>query len=120
MKKVIVATSAIMACTVMTTSAVAGDYVDNYDNHKRDVFGEHFPDTAQYITPILDIRYRYEFIDQDKKKDARASTLRSRVDFETKKYEGFSLLVEGEHVEVIGNDLYYSTVNGKSKYARLH
>ena len=59
-------------------------------------------------------RYRYELVDQDGfTSDAKASTLRSRLGFETGDLYGFSMLAEVEDVQEIGNDLYNNTLNGR-------
>ena len=89
------------------------------DKEKTDLFKEYAPSLSDYITPLFDINYRYEFVDQYSKKNADASTFSTRFGFETKKYRGFQFLVEGEHVGLLGNDTYYSTVNGKSKFAKV-
>ncbi len=46
--------------------------------------------------------------------NARASTLRTTIGFETLSYEGFSVLVEAEYVAVIDNDVYNSAEGGSS------
>jgi len=64
-----------------------------------------------------DFRYRYEFIDQESKpENARASTLRSRLRFNTGEYDGFSALIEGANVLAIGSERYNSTANGLVEY----
>ena len=65
----------------------------------------------------LDFRYRFEFVDQENfDKDAEASTLRSRITFESGKVSGFSALAEIDNVTVIGSERYNSTVNGNTEY----
>ena len=62
----------------------------------------------------LDFRYRLESVDQDPfSRDATASTLRSRLNYQTGELRGFSAFVEADNVTVIGDDdAYNSTVNG--------
>lgn len=62
----------------------------------------------------LEFRYRLESVDQDPfSRDATASTLRSRLNYQTGELRGFSALVEADNVTVIGDDdAYNSTVNG--------
>ena len=61
----------------------------------------------------LQLRYRYENVDEDGfSKQARASTLRTVLGYETAPLSGFSALIEFEDVSVIGNDLYNDTLNG--------
>lgn len=65
----------------------------------------------------LDARYRFEYVDQDGLPgDAKASTLRTRLGYETGKFRNFSALIEAENVSVIGNDSYNNTINGKTQY----
>jgi hypothetical protein len=64
-------------------------------------------------TPILDMRLRAEFVDQDGLPNtAQAVTLRTRLGYETPAWKGFKALVEGENVAALAED-YNSTLNGK-------
>lgn len=62
----------------------------------------------------LDFRYRFETVDQEPfSKDANASTLRSRVNYQTADWKGLSAFVEADNISVIGDDEgYNSTTNG--------
>lgn len=65
----------------------------------------------------LDLRYRYEGVDQDGfSEDASASTLRSRLSASSGAYHGFTGLLEFDNVTEIGPDDYNSTANGKTQY----
>ena len=65
----------------------------------------------------LDMRYRYEYVDEDGFDDeAKASTLRSKAAFQSARYEGFSFLGELSNVSYIGADDFNSTENGKKQY----
>ncbi|MEH6608546.1 MAG: alginate export family protein [Halioglobus sp.] len=65
----------------------------------------------------FDFRYRYEFVDDENfSKDAKASTLRSRLTFASAAYRGFSFLTEFDDVSTIGSDNYNSTANGNGEY----
>ena len=69
-----------------------------------------------WITPILEGRLRYEFVDQvGPPKEANAVTARVRFGAQTRSYYGFSALVEGEWVQGL-NRSYNSTTNGRSMY----
>ena len=57
-----------------------------------------------WITPLLDIRARYEYADVDGKDPSTAFTFRERLGLKTKAWNGFSALVEGEFTEVVGSD----------------
>ena len=61
----------------------------------------------------LDLRYRYEFVDQDGfEKDAHASTLRTRLAYRSSDFRNFSILIQFDDLRPVGNDLYNSTRNG--------
>ncbi len=63
----------------------------------------------------LKARYRYEFVDQaGLPKNARASTLSTRVGVESGFFHGFRAGVEGEFVVEIGPDDFNNTINGKT------
>lgn len=64
----------------------------------------------------LDFRYRLETVDQAGfDRDATASTLRSRLNYQSGDWRGLSTFVEADNVAVIGDDEgYNSTTNGVS------
>jgi len=63
--------------------------------------------------PIIDVRYRYENVDQAGfADDANASTLRTRLGYQTGRLFDTEVLVEFENVVNIGRDNYNSTTNG--------
>jgi Alginate export len=65
----------------------------------------------------FNFRYRYEYVDDDaKSRNAKASTLRSRLTFASAAYKGFSFLTEFDDVTAIGDDNYNSTANGNIDY----
>jgi alginate export protein len=65
----------------------------------------------------VDFRYRYEYVDENGFDDeAKASTLRSLLTFESAQYAGFSLLTQLANVAYIGPDDFNSTENGKTQY----
>ena len=66
---------------------------------------------------LLDMRYRYEFVDDDMfTEDAKASTLRTRLGYKTGNYHDFFVLGEFQDVTIIGSDRYNSTANGKIQF----
>ena len=68
--------------------------------------------------PILDLRYRYEHVDQDNAlNNANAQTIRTRVGFQTGKWYGLSALVEADNVSRIGDASYNSLRNGQTDYS---
>ena len=72
---------------------------------------------TQAVTPYADIRYRLELVDQDGlAEQAAASTLRVKAGVKTAEWHGFSAVVEGEAIVVLGETSYNDTVNGKTTY----
>jgi hypothetical protein len=67
--------------------------------------------------PVLDVRYRYEHVDQDGvPKNANANTVRTRAGFETGRFYGFGAGFDVEWVEAIGSEKFNNTINGKTQY----
>jgi hypothetical protein len=74
------------------------------------------PADPAVIKPLIDIRTRWENVDQDGfAQSANAGTLRARLGFETAKFLQTSLLAEGEFLWAFQED-YNSTTNGKTQY----
>lgn len=68
-------------------------------------------------TPYIDARYRFEHVDQHGfSKDAKASTLRTKLGYKTGTLYDFSAVMEVENVTEIGGQPYNDTVNGKTAY----
>jgi hypothetical protein len=60
-------------------------------------------------------RYRYENVDQDNfDKDANASTLRSRISFQTAAWQDLTLMLELDDIRSLGDESYNSTRNGNT------
>jgi hypothetical protein len=65
----------------------------------------------------LDLRYRYESVEQDDKPlTAGANTLRLRLNLATGSVNGFSALAEFDHVQAIGGEHHDDTRNGLVNY----
>ncbi len=63
----------------------------------------------------LILRYRYELVDQEGfTKDAHASTLRTRLSYESPDFSDFGFLIEFDGLRPVGNDLFNSTRNGNT------
>ncbi|MEE4191297.1 MAG: alginate export family protein [Halieaceae bacterium] len=68
-------------------------------------------------TVELDLRYRFEWVDQDGFDDeAEASLLRSRITLKSAPLYGFTALLEADDVTNIGPNDYNSTENGKTEF----
>ncbi len=65
----------------------------------------------------LNLRYRFEYVEQGGfAQDARASTLRAALGYGTDGWHGLSAYLGVQGVLAIGNDLYNSTVNGRTGF----
>jgi hypothetical protein len=79
--------------------------------------GEGAGDFLREGTASLDLRYRFENVEQDDKSEAAdASTLRLRLDLASGDVGGFSGLLQADHIEAIGDVRYDDTRNGELEY----
>ena len=70
--------------------------------------------------PILQIRARYEDVDQANfKTSAQAYTVRTHLGWQTGAWNGLSGLIELSNVQGIGVEHYNTTVNGKTGYPTI-
>jgi hypothetical protein len=68
--------------------------------------------------PTVDVRYRYEHVDQDNAlNNANAQTVRTRIGYQTGKWYGLSALLEADNVSRIGDASYNSLRNGQTDYS---
>ena len=70
-------------------------------------------------TILLDVRARYEAVEQTGKLDAEATTVRTRLGWQSPQWRGFTALIEGENIVGIGADNYNSGLNGNTAYAAI-
>ena len=67
--------------------------------------------------PVLDLRYRFEYVDQDGfSRNARANTLRTRAGLETGRFYGLGAGFDFEWILGIGEENYNDTVNGNTDF----
>ena len=65
----------------------------------------------------FDARLRYEYVDQiGLPNNANATTLRSKVNFHTKKFIGLAALIEVENITDLFGGEFNNTINGKTTY----
>jgi len=67
----------------------------------------------------INVRYRYEGVDDSVNKDAKASTLRTRLGFTTSDKFDLSAHVDFEQITRAGPPDYNSTKNGQTAYAKV-
>ena len=66
----------------------------------------------------VDLRYRYEHVDQDNAlANANAQTLRTRLSVQSGKWYGLSTLIEADNVSRLGDDSYNNTRNGQKNFS---
>ncbi len=74
-------------------------------------------DAFMHGKPHIDIRYRYEFVDQDGLPEkAHASTIRTRLGYTSDTYHHLFGRIELENVAQIGGDDYNDTRNGRTDH----
>ncbi len=80
-----------------------------------DLFAETLKGDWGQIT--FDLRYRYEYVDQDGLDSAKGDPIRLRLGYLTPKYAGFQAFAEFEGSTPVFTDDYNDTTNGKTNYA---
>ena len=79
--------------------------------------GEDIRDLVLKGKPVLDLRYRFELVDQDNlSEDAKAHTVRTRAGFETGRFHGLGAGADFEWIEALGSERFNSTVNGRTQF----
>ncbi len=82
--------------------------------HAGDTLGDAFGEG----TPVLDVRGRFESVDDDLfAKDAAALTLRARLGFRTAAWRGFSAYADVEGIQGAGK--YNDSANGETQYPTI-
>ncbi|WP_372796356.1 hypothetical protein [Pontiella sp.] len=71
-----------------------------------------FDSTNNAAIPMLDVRTRYEYGDQDGLEKSNAGTVRARIGLQSQDYSGFSGLVEFEATRAIDTQGYNALVMG--------
>ncbi len=103
---VVMAATAALGIAVWAPASAAenfgSDIVDSFKNGEFDV----------------NLRYRYEFVDQSDngKRDANASTLRTRLVFRTAKWNDLDITINMDDVRPIVANNFNDTRNGKTQY----
>lgn len=62
--------------------------------------------SGDWITPLIDIRTRYEYADIDGSDPSHAWTFRERLGLKTTAWNGFSALIEGEFSQAVIDDYH--------------
>lgn len=66
---------------------------------------------------LLNIRYRFEYVDQDgRPKNAKAHTVRTKLGYETAPFYDLSALLEIENSVTLGGESFNNTVNRKTQF----
>jgi hypothetical protein len=99
MKKTTLCFTVLTACGAMSVPAMAADSLS---------------DAIKNGESNISARLRYEDVDQDGKSGTDATTLRSRLNYKTADYKGFTAFVELDHVLALGSEHYNTAPNDKS------
>ena len=79
--------------------------------------GEDIRDLVLKGKPVLDLRYRFEFVDRDNlSEEAKAHAVRIRAGFETGRFHGLGAGADFEWIEALGSERFDSTVNGRTQF----
>ena len=109
MRRVAIVVSCCVGLGVLSQAAWAQDRKAGVD----DVSVRAGQGAIEWIEPTADLRYRYEFVDQDGfDQDAHASTMRARLGIRIKPVQSVSLFAESEAVVHLGPDRINDTTNG--------
>ena len=74
-----------------------------------------FADAIRGGIPLIDLRLRYENVDQENRpRNASATTLRARLGYQTGQYLGFSALAEFDFIHHLGPEHFYNSFGGGS------
>ncbi len=109
-KNKLVIRTAILACFVMVANASAENTDATLRSEKNETppisgwWHEEVPDVISNGKLLLDVRTRFEYADQSGKRDSHASTVRTRMGYETAPISGFRGMVEFEDISIIGNE----------------
>jgi hypothetical protein len=77
--------------------------------------GETLKEAFEEGAPYIDVRYRYEHVEQDGlAQDADASTVRTRLGYKSGLFHDFMGQLELENIAQVGDDNYNDTINGKT------
>jgi len=99
----------IAACGALTTLVLGMAAMADGTGSWRDLYRD--------ARPLLDIRYRFEFVDQaDRPEQARANTVRTRAGIESGRYFGLGGLFDIDWVEAVGSRRFNDTVNGDTRF----
>ncbi len=74
---------------------------------------------VSWITPVIDIRTRYEFADVDPLDPSHAWTFRERLGLKTMAWNGFSAFIEGEFSQAVVDD-YNAGAPGADPFDRAN
>jgi len=109
---------ALMAMTVVSAGAAVSAHADDESaDPSKSTSASSLSDMITQGELNLNFRYRYEYVDQDGfDKDAKASTLRSRVTAKSASWNGVTLLGEVDNVSYLGSEDFNNTDNGETDY----
>jgi len=114
--KQIFSVTSIVAISLASTTALAGGTpVQDTPTAVTPVSSQNLADAVMGGKAYIDVRYRFENVDQDGiAKDANASTIRTKLGYTTGKFYNLQAKIELENSTDLGGDNYNDTLNGKN------
>lgn len=104
-KHFVCTTALLSSCLLYTPNAAVADNTDHTS----------FSDALTNGRIILDARYRLETVDDDGVENTgTASTLRTRLGYETARFYGFSALAEATDTTLLGGENFNDSINGNT------
>jgi hypothetical protein len=103
-----------LACSLIAGMALQAGGLANAQKQSADPF-----DAVAKGSPILELRPRSEYVEQGgRPNDGEATTLRTRLGWQTTKWNGLQALIEIEDVHRIGPENYDTSLNGRTSYGQ--
>lgn len=104
-----------LACSLITGLALQAASLAHAQEQVADIV-----DAIGKGTPILELRPRYEQVEQTgRPNDGEAATLRTRLGWQTAKWNSLQALIELADVRQLGPETYDTGLNGKTSYAQV-
>ena len=94
----------LSSLSIMQTNSVSADAIEEALNEGK---------------PTINVRYRFEGVDDSINKNAKASTLRTRLGYTTAEKFDLTAHMDFEHITRVGPPDYNSTKNGETSFAKV-
>lgn len=107
----------LLTALIATALTCQSSYSANLKSDEKKPEESGFLNSIKNGKPIFNIRYLHESVNQKGiANQANANTVRTRIGYETAKFNDVSALVEFENIKRIGAENYNDTTNNRTKY----